>query len=438
MIYLATESSRQEFRKRFEKEAETIALLEHPHILPVFDYGITESVAYLAMRLVRGGTLEGLVQERPLSLDEMAHIFEQVAHALDYAHRHGVIHRDLKPSNVLLDQEQHAYLSDFGVAKMIGSSAHTTITVAGKVVGTPAYMAPEQLRGMSVDHRADIYSLGMVLHYMLTRRILFEGESPLAVIYQLLEEEPTPPRAINPDTPQAVETVVMRALEKDPARRFDSADEMAQALNAALGRVTTPRYGSATATPSRADNTVRISRLSRLATSARHMQRPLFWGLAGVIALFIVIVALVWARPALAPSFHPPTVVAGERSGADAVTPTIEEIALAAQYLGEDGFIAYIVCNQRTEFFAAHAREMSDIARQYELRFRVYDSENDAYNETVQIERARTDGARAMIVCVLDPDLLADALAAIDRANIPLVLNNVGGATCLRRRGGGG
>src|SRR5690606_3010346 len=106
------------------------------------------------------------------------------------------------------------------------------------------------------------------------------------------------------------------------------------------GRVTTPRYGSATATPSRADNTVRISRLSRLATSARHMQRPLFWGLAGVIALFIVIVALVWARPALAPSFHPPTVVAGERSGADAVTPTIEEIALAAQYLGEDGFIA--------------------------------------------------------------------------------------------------
>ncbi len=422
VIQLNPESADDEFRRRFDQEAETIAVLEHPHILPVFDYGIDRNVAYLAMRLVRGGTLERLVREEPLSLDQVADIFGQVARALDYAHRRGVIHRDLKPSNILLDQERHAYLTDFGVAKIIGGSA-ATITVSGKVVGTPAYMAPEQLRGARIDHRADIFSLGMILHYMLTRRAVYEGESPLSLIYQQLEETPTSPRAVNPEVPLAVDTVVMRALEKDPRKRFDSAEEMAHALDVALGRATTPRYVTPLSPATiLAMQTEQTSRPSTLTGRLLRLPRPVFWGAAAVIVLVVLLIVLLSIPK---PDFHPPTVVPGQRVSAEEMVASDEEIARAARHLGDRGFIAYIACNQESVFFAAHAREMKDIAEGYDLDFRVYDSRTDAYQEIIEIERARTDGAKALIICVLDPDLLADTLASVEKAGIPLVLNNV-------------
>jgi serine/threonine protein kinase len=163
-----------EFRRRFAQEAKLVATLEHIHILPIYDYGIIEGdIAYLAMRLLRGGSLSQLLTEGPLTLDQTADIFTQIGRGLAYAHRRNVIHRDLKPSNIMLDDADNAYLTDFGLAKLVGENVD--MTKSGNIVGTPAYMAPEQLRGDSVDHRSDIYSMGVVLYHMLTGQAPFES-----------------------------------------------------------------------------------------------------------------------------------------------------------------------------------------------------------------------------------------------------------------------
>src|SRR5688572_22875672 len=160
----AEAGEQDEFRRRFAQEAELVASLEHIHILPVYDYGIVnDEIAYIAMRLLRGGSLSSLIKDGSLPVDRVADLFTQVARGVAYAHRKGVIHRDIKPSNILLDDDNNAYVTDFGLAKLVGDTMD--ITRSGKIVGTPAYMAPEQLRGDVIDHRADIYSLGVVLYH---------------------------------------------------------------------------------------------------------------------------------------------------------------------------------------------------------------------------------------------------------------------------------
>jgi len=202
------------FQRRFTKEAEVIAALEHIHILPVFDYGITDQVAYIAMRLLRGGTLREVIKDGPLSVDRAADLFRQIARGLAYAHRKGVIHRDLKPSNIMLDDAGNALLTDFGLAKLMGDPLE--LTKSGNIVGTPTYMSPEQLRGDPLDHRSDIYSLGVVLYYMLVGRPPFGGTGTdlVSTIYQQLEKAPPTPSEHNPLIPQPVEAVILRALQK--------------------------------------------------------------------------------------------------------------------------------------------------------------------------------------------------------------------------------
>ena len=228
---------RDEFRARFELEARMIAALEHIHVLPIYDYGIVNNeIAYIAMRLLRGGTLADLLTMARLRLDRAADIFTQIARGLNYAHSKGVIHRDLKPSNILFDDSGNAYLTDFGLAKMVENSLH--LTKSGNIVGTPAYMSPEQLRGDAIDYRADIYSMGCILYHMLVGHPPFEASESnvVSVIYQHLEKAPLPPSTLNPDVPPEVEQVVLTALQKDPNDRFAHADAMADALNEALGR----------------------------------------------------------------------------------------------------------------------------------------------------------------------------------------------------------
>lgn len=230
-------SERDEFRLRFAQEAQVIAGLEHAHILPVYDYGIYDNqIAYIAMRLLRGGTLADLLVDEPLDFDRAAEIFSQIALGLSYAHRKGVIHRDLKPSNILFDESGFAYLSDFGLAKMMENSLG--LTKSDAIVGTPMYMSPEQLRGTALDIRSDIYSLGCVLYHMLVGHQPFADSATgiVSIIYQQLEKDPTSPRELNPEIPPAVEQVVMKALSKDREARYATAEEMASALNKALGR----------------------------------------------------------------------------------------------------------------------------------------------------------------------------------------------------------
>ena len=165
-----------EFVKRFQREARAIAKLEHAHILPVHDYGEYEGIAYIVMRYVEAGTLKDRMAQGQLPLDEIGRLIEQIGGALDYAHRLGVIHRDIKPGNVLLDTQGDTYLSDFGLARMM--EATQQLTASGVGVGTPAYMSPEQGQGVKVDHRSDIYSLGIILYEMITGQVPYEAETP--------------------------------------------------------------------------------------------------------------------------------------------------------------------------------------------------------------------------------------------------------------------
>ncbi|MBZ0269991.1 serine/threonine protein kinase, partial [bacterium] len=178
------------FQRRFAREAKLIASLEHIHILPVYDYGITEDAAYLAMRLLRGGTLADRLHDGPLDTETAAELFHQLASGLHYAHRKGVIHRDLKPSNILLDDSGNVLLADFGLAKLAGENVDATRS--GTVVGTPAYMSPEQATGRPVDQRSDVYSAGLVLYEMLTGRPPFDGPHAdvVAVLFRHIHEEP--------------------------------------------------------------------------------------------------------------------------------------------------------------------------------------------------------------------------------------------------------
>jgi len=215
------------FAMRFTREARAVARLNHPNILPIYDFGQEQDLSYIVMKCVEAGTLKQILGA-PLALDVTADIVQQVAAALDHAHQRGILHRDVKPSNVLLDEGGWVLLTDFGLAKMVEGSA--VLTASGVGVGTPAYMAPEQGRGEAVDARADIYSLGIVLYEMLTGRVPFEAETPMAVVIKHITDPLPLPRSINPDLPDAIERVVLKALAKSPDDRFGSTTEMADAL----------------------------------------------------------------------------------------------------------------------------------------------------------------------------------------------------------------
>ncbi|MFP4323881.1 MAG: serine/threonine protein kinase, partial [Anaerolineales bacterium] len=172
-----------EFIERFQQEARTIARLQHPHILPIFDFGTQNDILFLVMPYFTGGSLKDLIAQGPLAPDRALEILRSVAEAVDYAHRQGIIHRDIKPENILLDKEGYAFLSDFGIAKML--EANTSFTASGGVIGTPAYMAPEQGQGRpNIDGRVDTYALGVVAWEMLSGNQPFQAETPMMVMMQ--------------------------------------------------------------------------------------------------------------------------------------------------------------------------------------------------------------------------------------------------------------
>jgi len=216
------------FTQRFIQEARTIARLEHKNILPVYDYGEEDGVAYMAMRYLDGGTLQDILSLGRLPLNETLEILRQICAGLDYAHRQGVVHRDVKPANVMVDGEGGVYLTDFGLAKVLEGSSD--LTVSGVVMGTPLYMAPEQSVGNQVDGRADIYATGVILYEMVTGQPPFQAETPMAIVLAHLHEPLPLPKDINPDVPDEVQRVILKALAKDPDDRYQTAREMAEDL----------------------------------------------------------------------------------------------------------------------------------------------------------------------------------------------------------------
>lgn len=227
----------REFATRFQQEARIIAKLEHPHILPVFDYGESDGVAYFVMRYLEAGTLKDRMEAgRPLPLNEIDKLFTQLAEALSYAHSHGVVHRDLKPANALIDSQGNVFLTDFGIAKLL-ESASPRLTQTDAIMGTPAYISPEQAQGHPVDQRSDIYSLGIILYEMVTGSVPYVAETPLAVLFKHISDPLPPPSQVKPDIRPAIEKVILKALAKDPRDRFATAVEFVKAWELALNTV---------------------------------------------------------------------------------------------------------------------------------------------------------------------------------------------------------
>src|SRR6201987_1716808 len=247
-------------KQRFEREAKTISSLNHPHICTLHDVGSQDGISYLVMECVEGETLAKRLEKGPLPLDQVLKYGEQIAHALDKAHRSGVVHRDLKPGNIMLTSTG-AKLLDFGLAKQViplGSGAtltaaaqmpatrSTPVTQEGTIVGTFQYMSPEQVEGKDLDGRSDIFSLGAVLYEMLTGQRAFEGKSQLSVASAILEKEPATISSLKPLTPSTLERIIKKCLEKLPDDRWQSASDLASQLkwNAEAGLLSSSAAGA--------------------------------------------------------------------------------------------------------------------------------------------------------------------------------------------------
>ncbi|HET7054102.1 MAG TPA: PASTA domain-containing protein [Solirubrobacterales bacterium] len=233
----------REFVERFEREAEAAAGLSHPNIVAVFDRGQFEGTHYIAMQLLEGRTLKELI-DQGLSTEQAVSLIRQVLEGAGYAHRHGVVHRDLKPQNVIVDDAGVATVTDFGIARAGASE----ITQVGSVMGTPHYLPPEQAQGQAVTAVSDLYSVGVMLYEALTGRVPFEADSAVAIAMKQVSHTPQRPSSINPAVTPALDAVVMRALEKDPGRRFQSAEAFVAALDAA-GRDPGAHGGTASFAP---------------------------------------------------------------------------------------------------------------------------------------------------------------------------------------------
>ncbi len=409
----------QDFRQRFEHEAKIIAALEHIHILPVHDYGVTEDgTAYIVMRLMRGGSLDDVIVGDVLSLERAALLFAQVASALHYAHDRGIVHRDIKPSNILLDELGNAYVSDFGAAKLTDHPS-LSLTKTGYIIGAPAYSSPEQLRDLTVDRRSDVYSLGVLLYTMLIGHTPFAKTAAgvLDMIDKQINVPPPPPRSLRPDIPESVEGVILTALNKHPDDRFSTAQALSDALSAALSGQ------SVRAIAVKADEPKPVGSLGMpRETGDRSLVRLYRW--AGFAVILVIGLLFVFSQLVASGDFSTlpnPTIRAAEYGLADDVVPTEREIRIAQGRVGPEHFVAYITCTLESQTQATRAREMAEYFETYRLRLEVYNPAMDRIGQAALITRALDDGAKALIICPLDDQVMREGVLRARREHIPVV-----------------
>ncbi len=326
----------RDFLARFQREARIVARMEHPNIIPVHDFSEHEGTPYLVMRFVEGRTLKAvLADEGVLPLPRIVALVRPVCEALEYAHGLGVLHRDIKPSNILLSQEGKIYVTDFGLAKMV-EGGETSIS-QDRMIGTPHYISPEQAKGGVLDARSDLYSLGVVLFEMVTGRVPYIADTPFAIVHDHIFSPLPLPSRLNPAVAPDVEQVILKALAKEPADRYQGAGELFQALAAlssspdtapvpppvATGEVGAdgePAGAEAAAGPSAADHRAADAApaVSTAAPASAQVARPAatvparrgrlrwIWLFAGLAGLAAVAVALVFALRLLPGQGEPP------------------------------------------------------------------------------------------------------------------------------------
>lgn len=438
VINVIEASEHGDFFKRFEKEAALIASLEHVRILPVHHYGIEGNWAYMAMRYLRGGSLKDLMKQGRLPLDRVLVIFEQVASGLAYAHSKGIVHRDIKPANIMLDENGNAYLTDFGLAKMIKGDNDST--QSGHIVGTITNMAPEQLRGEPIDHRADIYGMGTILYEMAVGETPFSHDKHadiVTLIYQHLEDEPNPPSFYDPDVPPELEQTIIKAIQKRPDQRFGSMSEMLESLAPLMGSVSLSGTSLPMVDRSLVERARATDTMMQANSAARRLNNnPVMISLIVIVLAMILFGGLLLAndtfnrsiQPTQTPTEPPPptpipphTVMTGVSGTWIDIIPTAAQISAAQVSLEDDGFVAIIACNLSSEYHATFNREVRSYLLDYGLDSKVYDSDNEAYDQIPILEQAMAEGATGIILCPLDYRLLDEPLQTIEENDLPFV-----------------
>jgi tRNA A-37 threonylcarbamoyl transferase component Bud32 len=297
-----------QFLKRFQREAKAIATLRHPNIVQVFDFGVEDDISYMVMEYLEGANLKDELQalaERgeTMPLGEVQRIFRAIAGAVEHAHSQGMTHRDLKPANVMLTTKGDVVLTDFGIARIVGG---THYTATGAIIGTPAYMSPEQGQGQAGDERSDVYALGVILYELVTGRVPFDADTPLAVIFKHISDPLPLPRHLNSALPEGVEKVILKALAKNPGDRYQRASDMANALADALaGETATVERGAGATEVAAAGETAVLE--PAIASSALVPGRPVplagvpgwAWAAGGLVlgGVLVLTAVLVLGRP---------------------------------------------------------------------------------------------------------------------------------------------
>ena len=291
VIRIAEEAD--EYLARFRQESKAVGALSHPGIITIYDAGREDDIAYMAMEMLEGVELRGLLAGSRLPVPLAVDIAAQVADALAFAHRHGVVHRDIKPGNIMVLAGNRIKLLDFGIARMRVSEVKTQ---TGVQMGSPRYMSPEQVLARGVDHRADIFSLGVVLHEMLTGSTPFAGADLTQLMFQVVNGAATPPSHLEPGVPQVLDRIVAKALQKSAENRYQDADEMAADLRACLGSLAAEPDPSILAIAGERDATRALARLAkgdegRMSRWLRDRDMRRCMSVAGVAAIVALLVA---------------------------------------------------------------------------------------------------------------------------------------------------
>jgi serine/threonine protein kinase len=316
-----------EYRERFFREAQAAGRLAHPGIVTLYDVSEHQGTPFLVMEFVTGRTLQSILETERVPVEQACEFGIQVSEALNYAHQHGVIHRDIKPANILITSDGRAKIADFGVAKL----AEAQVTSTGQLLGTPAFMAPEQFVGARIDGRADLFAVGVVMYWMATGDKPFAGDSILAVQYKIVNTEPVPPRKLNPTIPQSLEAIILKSVAKDPAARYQSGDELVQDLRALqMGRPVSAQTVVVRSDEMQtvgATTTVTVSRTIPATIVESEPPRPpqppptSRWVAVVVVAAIAIVGSVFWLRTP-PPEGPPPAVESAAPAATSTPTPT--------------------------------------------------------------------------------------------------------------------